>query len=137
MRVGTEMHDYLAPQWPLVAQVAQVTRTLTCKGQTSAEVVYLITDLDPTHAAPLRLLALVRGHWGIENPSHYVRDVSFQEDRSRLRSGNAPHLLATFRNLAISFIHRSGSSQICATRRSFSYHPEQTLALLCPQGGQQ
>jgi hypothetical protein len=73
----------------------------------------------------------------IENRSHYVRDVSFREDGSRLRSGNAPQLLAAFRNLAISLIHRSGTSQICATRRSFSYHPEQTLALLCSQGGQQ
>jgi predicted transposase YbfD/YdcC len=137
IRVSTEMNVYLAPDWPLVAQVAQVTRTVTCKGQTSTEVVYLITDLCPKQAAPLRLLSLVRGHWGIENRSHYVRDVSFQEDRSRLRSGNAPQLLAAFRNLAISLIHRSGASQISATRRSFSYHPEQTLALLCSQGGQQ
>lgn len=137
IRVSTEMNVYLAADWPLVAQVAQLTRTITCKGHTSTEVVYLITDLGPTQAAPLRLLSLVRGHWGIENRSHYVRDVSFQEDHCRLRSGNAPQLLAAFRNLAISFIHRSGTSQICATRRAFSYHPEQTLALLCSQGGQQ
>jgi len=137
IRVSTEMNGYLAADWPLVAQVAEVTRTVTRKGQTSTEVVYLITDLCPKQASPLRLLSLVRGHWGIENRSHYVRDVSFQEDRSRLRSGNAPQLLAAFRNLAISLIHRSGTSQICATRRSFSSHPEQTLALLCSQGGQQ
>jgi len=137
IRVSTEMNGYLAADWPLVAQVAQLTRTVTCKGQTSTEVVYLITDLCPKQAAPLRLLSLIRGHWRIENRSHYVRDVSFQEDRSRLRSGNAPQLLAAFRNLAISFIHRSGTSQISATRRSFSYHPEQPLALLCSRGGQQ
>jgi predicted transposase YbfD/YdcC len=137
IRVSTEMNAYLAPDWPQVAQVAEVTRSVTCKGQTSTEVVYLITDLCPQQASPLRLLSLVRGHWSIENGLHYVRDVSFQADRSRLRSGHAPQLLAAFRNLAISLIHRSGSSLISSTRRSFSYHPEQTLALLCSIGGQQ
>ena len=131
------MNGYLAPAWPLVAQVAQVTRTVTKKGVTSTEVVYLITDLSPQQASPLHLLTLVRGHWGIENRSHYVRDVSFQEDRSRLRSGNAPQILAALRNLAITLLHRSGTSQISSARRSFAYHPEQALALLCSKGGQQ
>jgi predicted transposase YbfD/YdcC len=137
IRVSTEMNAYLAPAWPLIAQVAEVTRTVTEQGETSTEVIYLITDLCPQQGSPLRLLCLVRGHWGIENRSHYVRDVSFQEDRSRLRTDNAPQLLAAFRNLAISLIHRCGSSQISATRRSFSYHPQQALALLCSKGGQQ
>jgi predicted transposase YbfD/YdcC len=136
-RVSTEMNAYLAPAWPLIAQVAEVTRTVTEQGETSTEVIYLITDLCPQQASPLRLLSLVRGHWGIENRSHYVRDVSFQEDRSRLRTDNAPQLLAAFRNLAISLIHRCGSSQISATRRSFSYHPQRALALICSKGGQQ
>src|SRR5438128_7109960 len=51
-----------------------------------------------------------------QNRSHYVRDVSFKEDRSHLRTGNAPQILAAFRNLAITLIHRLGSSQIAATR---------------------
>lgn len=137
IRTSQEMNRYLAPTWPLVAQVAEVTRTVTKKGETSTEVVYLITDLSPKEASPLRLLSLVRGHWGIENRSHYVRDVSFQEDRSRLRTANAPQMLAAFRNLAISLIHRCGSCQISATRRSFAYHPHRALALLCSKGGQQ
>src|SRR5438132_10773207 len=61
----------------------------------------LITNLSPKQASPLRLLALVRGHWGIENRSHSVRDVSFQEDRSRLCTGNAQEIMAAFRHLAI------------------------------------
>ncbi|TMD63821.1 MAG: hypothetical protein E6I91_12155 [Chloroflexi bacterium] len=73
----------------------------------------------------------------IENRSHYVRDVSFQEDRSRLRTTHAPQLLAACRNLAITLLHRLGLSQISSARRSFSYHPEQALALLCSTGGQQ
>lgn len=137
IRVSTELNRYLAPAWPLVAQVAQVTRIVTKKGETSTEIVYLITDLSPQQAPPLRLLALVRGHWGIENHSHYVRDVSFQEDRSRLCTKNAPQILAACRNLALTLLHRAGFSQISSARRSFSYHPEQALALLCPKGGQQ
>jgi predicted transposase YbfD/YdcC len=137
IRVSTELNTYLTPDWPLVAQVAELTRTVTKKGVTSTEVVYLITDLSPQQASPLHLLTLVRGHWGIENRSHYVRDVSFQEDRSRLRSGNAPQILAALRTVAITLLHRSGTAQISSARRFFAYHPEQALALLCPKGGQQ
>ena len=137
IRGSHELNTYLTPDWPLVAQVAELTRTVIKKGVTSTEVVYLITDLSPQQASPLHLLTLVRGHWGIENRSHYVRDVSFQEDRSRLRSGNAPHILAALRNVAITLLHRLGTSQISSARRSFAYHPEQALALLCPKGSQQ
>ncbi len=66
----------------------------------------------------------------IENSLHYVRDVIFAEDRSRIRTGHAPQLLAACRNLAITLIHRSGSSQIAAMRRSFSYHPRAAFNLL-------
>lgn len=67
--------------------VAELTRTVTIRktGKTTEEVVYLITALTPAEANPQRLLELVCGHWGIENSSHYVRDVTFAEDRSRLR----------------------------------------------------
>jgi predicted transposase YbfD/YdcC len=104
----------------------------------STEVVYLITTLPPAKASPERLLALNRGHWRIENGSHDVRDVSFGEDRSRLRTGNAPQIMAALRNLTITLIHRFGSSQIQATRRRFASCPQQALALLdFPTGGQQ
>jgi hypothetical protein len=76
---------------------------------------------------------LVRGHWGIENSSHYVRDVTFREDRSRLRSGQGPQIMAAFRNLAITLIHRQGSSQIAATRRHFASHPRLAFRLLLPR----
>src|SRR5438105_297454 len=73
-----------------------------------------------------------------QNRSHYVRDVTFGEDRSRLRTGHAPQILAALRNLAITLIHRLGSSHIRATRRHFASCPQDTLALLgFPTGGQQ
>jgi predicted transposase YbfD/YdcC len=138
IKVSTEMNAYLAATWPGIAQVAQLTRTVTKAGSTTTEVVYLITTLTPRKASPERLLELNRGHWRIENGCHYVRDVSFGEDRSRLRTGNAPQILAAFRNLAITLIHRYGSCHIKATRRHFASCPREALALLISStGGQQ
>jgi len=138
IKVSTEMNAHLAPCWPFVAQVAQLTRTVTKASQTTSEVVYLITTLAPSKASPERLLDLNRGHWSIENRSQYVRDVTFGEDRSRLRTGNAPQIMAAFRNLAITLIHRFGSSHIRATRCHFASCPQEALALLgFPKGGQQ
>lgn len=136
IKVTSALCDYLQQDWPGVAQVAQLTRTVTTKktGETSIEIVYLITTLSREQASPQRLLELVRGHWCIENRSHDVRDVTFLEDRSRLRTGNAPQILAALRNLVITLIHRHGSSQIAATRRSLSCHPDRAFAwLLGPQ----
>ncbi|MGH2479252.1 MAG: ISAs1 family transposase [Ktedonobacteraceae bacterium] len=138
IKVTTEMKTYLAPGWPSIAQVAQLRRSVTKADKITTEVVYLITTLSPAKASPQRLLDLVRGHWNIENRLHYVRDVSFREDRSRLRTGNAPQIMAALRNLAITLIHRSGSSQIAATRHHFASCPHEALALLLSRkGGQQ
>ncbi len=137
IRVSNEMHAYLAPAWPFVAQVAQLTRTVTKAGQTTSEVVYLITTLSASKASPDRLLDKSRGHGSIENRSHSVREVSFKEDRSRLRKGLAPQILAAFRNLAITLIHRLGSSHIAATRCHFASCPHEALALLSQKRGGQ
>ena len=138
IKVSAEMNGYLAATWPYLGQVAQLTRAVTKAGDTTTEVVYLITTLTAHQASPARLLALNRGHWSIENRSHYVRDVTFGEDRSRLRSGHAPQILAACRNLAITLIHRFGSSHITATRHHFASCPLEALALLTSsKGGQQ
>lgn len=133
IRVSTEMNAYLV-DWPLLQQVAELRRTVTVRktGKTSEEVVYLITPLTPQEAGPARLIEIVRGHWSIENSSHYVRDVTFGEDRSRLCTGHTPQIMAAFRNLAITLIHRQGSSQIVGTRRHFASHPRSAFALLLP-----
>ena len=114
IRVSADLSAYLAAHspWPGIAQVAQLTRVVTTKDATRRETVYLITTLTPAQASPERLLTLIRGHWRIENSLHYVRDVTFGEDRSRLRTGHAPQLLAALRNLVITLIHRSGSREI-------------------------
>ena len=91
----------LAPAWVEfegAAQVAQLRRTVTKNGKKTVEVVYLITsDRD---AGPATLAAWVRGHWEIENRLHWVRDVTYQEDKSLVRTGNAPRVMVTLRSLA-------------------------------------
>ena len=86
----------LAPAWigfEGAAQVAQLRRTVTKNGKKTVEVVYLITsDRD---ANPVTLAAWVRSHWEIENRLHWVRDVTYQEDKSLVRTGNAPRVMAT------------------------------------------
>ena len=104
--VSDEIVPYLA--WPGLAQVARLERRRTIRGKQTVEIVYLVTSLPPSQAGPERLLALSRDHWAIENKLHYVRDVTFQEDRCRVRAG--ARSLAALRNLAIALIRRAGLS---------------------------
>jgi hypothetical protein len=78
------------------------------------------------------MLRLVRGHWSIENGLHWVRDVTFDEDRSQVRTGSLPRVLATLRNLAISAIRYATSRtvNIAAATRQLARQPDRTLDLL-------
>ena len=121
----------LAPAWiefDGAAQVAQLRRTVTKKGKKTVEVVYLITS-DRT-ADPATLAAWVRGHWEIENRLHWVRDVTYQEDKSLVRTGNAPRVMASLRSLSISLLRLDGHANIAAANRHHARDPQLTLKLL-------
>jgi predicted transposase YbfD/YdcC len=121
----------LAPAWigfDGAAQVAQLRRTVTKNGKKTVEVVYLITsDRD---ADPATLAAWVRSHWEIENRLHWVRDVTYQEDKSLVRTGNAPRVMASLRSLAISLLRLDGQTNIAAANRHHARDPQRTLQLL-------
>lgn len=72
----------------------------------------------------------MRGHWGIENRAHYVRDVTYDEDRSQLRTGSAPQVMATMRNTAISLLRLAGWTNIKQATEKLSRRLDQLLALL-------
>ena len=91
----------LGQKWAGMKQAFEIARERTIEGVTTVEVVHGITSLSEQEADAARLLGLTRGHWGIENGLHYVRDVTMGEDASRVRSGNAPQVLAALRNLVI------------------------------------
>lgn len=116
-------------QWPHLAQVAQLTSWRTERGETTQETHYLITSLPPEQAGPKRLLELSRGHWGIENRLHWVRDVTFDEDRCQVRSGAAPQVMSALRNLVIGVLRCDGASNIAAALRTHAAHPHRALAL--------
>jgi len=121
----------LAPAWiefASAAQVAQVRRTVTKKGKKTVEVVYLITSA--RDASPAALAAWIRGHWEIENKLHWVRDVTYQEDKSLVRTGNAPRVMASLRSLAIGLLRLDGHSNIAAANRHHARDPQRTLRLL-------
>jgi predicted transposase YbfD/YdcC len=89
-----------------------------------------ITSLTSQRAAPEAIAGHVRGHWGIENKLHYVRDVTFGEDGSRVRTGNAPHVMASLRNLAIAVLRADGWTNIAAGLRWASRDYANPLSLL-------
>jgi predicted transposase YbfD/YdcC len=118
--------------WPGMAQVFELGRHVITKktGKERVEVVYGVTSLRPERATPGRLLALVRGHWQIENKSHWVRDVTFDEDRSQVRCGNIPQIMAALRNTVIGLLWWAGETNIAAACRRFAAQPAQALALI-------
>ena len=121
------------PEWidfPGAAQVAQLRRTITANGSTTVEVVYLITSANHTAAPPQRLAAWVQGHWSIENRLHWVRDVTFAEDGSQVRTGQAPRVMATCRNLVIGMLRITGWDNIAAGLRHHARHPDHALKLV-------
>ncbi|MEV6761929.1 hypothetical protein AB0N16_15035 [Streptomyces sp. NPDC051105] len=81
------------------------------------ERVYLITSLHPGEATGSQLAAWIRGHWGLENLLHHVRDRTFREDDSKIRTGHLPRTMASLRNLAISVHRQDGHTNIAAALR--------------------
>jgi predicted transposase YbfD/YdcC len=118
--------------FPFCGQVACIERhTENLKtGKIRSETAYLITSLSPRKASPEQLLDLNRGHWNIENKSHYVRDVTFDEDRSQIRTKTGPRMMAILRNLAISLLRLADYTNIAAAVRHMAAKPHLALQLI-------
>ena len=83
----------------------------------------LVTDLTSHQASPERLGRLARSQWTIENRLHFVRDTTFREDASKIRTGHGPENMATLRNLAINTVRTAGHQNVAAGLRHASYEP--------------
>jgi len=118
--------------WPYVCQVLRIEREVTHKksGKHHFEVSYGLTSQASAQADASCLLSQVRGHWSIENKSHYVRDVTFSEDASLIRTGSGPQVMAALRNAVIGLMHRAGVSNIAAACRRHAAKPWEALELL-------
>lgn len=128
--VSTQLNDYL--DWPYVAQVFRIERLVwheRYQGRTR-QIVYGLTSLLPQEASPKRLLTLNRDYWGIETGLHYRRDVTLQEDTTRLTLGNAGHNMAILNNIVVGLCLRNGFDNLARARRLFCARPEEALNLI-------
>jgi len=117
LKATTALNGYL--DWPGVAQVGQIESVVEQDGEVSQETRYFITSAPRELANAGVLLTWARGHWSIENRSHYVRDVTLGEDASRIRKGGGPQIMAALRNAAIGFLRATGATNIAeAIRRN-------------------
>jgi predicted transposase YbfD/YdcC len=119
-----EVVSFAGLDFPYARQVARITRyrTVQATGKRSRETVYVITDLSSGQADPQRIGEIVQCEWGIENKIHYVRDVTFGEDASRIRTDHGPQNMATLRSVAMNFLRRMGGS-IADARRQLTLAP--------------
>ena len=89
----------------------------------------MLTLTSAAGADPVTLAAWVQGHWHIENRLHWVRDVTYSEDRSLVRTGNAPRVMASLRSLAIGLLRLAGHTNIAEANRHHARDPHRTLNL--------
>ena len=122
--------------WSSVRQVFRITRQRTTRdretGQrkTTTKVAYGITDLTRDQADAERLLEYNRAHWGIENKTHYTRDVTFGEDAHQAKSRFGAHLMAAARNTATALCRLYGYVNVAEARRDFAWNPQLLFSML-------
>ncbi|WP_034937886.1 ISAs1 family transposase [Gloeocapsa sp. PCC 73106] len=116
--------DY--PDWCDISTIIRVTRQRRCRERSCEETCYYISDLEESAQS---FAQRIRGYWGVENCVHYVRDVTFGEDNSRIRTGSLPNLWAITRNLAINLDREAGFTNMAQAKRLCSYGFKHILAL--------
>jgi predicted transposase YbfD/YdcC len=124
------LNGYLT--WPAVGQVLRRTcqRVSLTTGVIEEEISYGVTSLPPHAASAAQVEALWRGHWTIENRVHRVRDVTWGEDASQVRTGHAPQALAALRNGLLSLLRACGWSQIADATRHYGAFAQRAIQLL-------
>jgi predicted transposase YbfD/YdcC len=128
LRTLTVLNDYL--DWPGVGQVFWLRRERAQGGKTTVEDVYGVTSLTREAADAGHLLELLRGHWGIENGLHYVRDVTLAEDGCRVRKGAAPTTLAGLRSAALVLVRQLNLASIAEASRACAFRPKLAIRLV-------
>lgn len=117
--------------FPHAVQAIEIKRRRvnTKTGKVQTKTVYAVTSLTPGQAGPAHLAELVQGHWSVE-ALHHVRDVTYAEDASKIRTGSAPRAMATPRNLAIALMRQAGWTNIAAAADHYRSRPDHATALL-------
>lgn len=127
LRSSPRLREYL--DWPGVGQVCVLERVRRIGDQEQRETVFAITSLTPEEASASRLLELARGHWGIENELHWVKDVVLGEDACRVRTNDGPQILSGLRNAALRLLHRNGLGKVASALRHLAAFPLKAVQL--------
>ncbi len=126
----------ISSEWLGLARLVKVERLGTRSGKPYHQIAYYISSLNLNAT---QFAQGIRGHWGIENRLHWVKDVVLEEDSSRMRLGNAPANLSIIRSLAISFagalraiaiLRSNGYSSITTAIRMIAHNLEQMFRLI-------
>jgi hypothetical protein len=128
LQASTRLAAY--SDWPHLAQVCRLVRSTRRGGVEATEIDYAITSVPRDQADAAQLLAWWRGHWSIENRSHYVRDVTLDEDACQIRKGDAPQILAALRNAIVSLLRLEGHANIAAALRNCAWKTRRVLTML-------
>jgi predicted transposase YbfD/YdcC len=117
--------------FPHAAQALRITRRTRplSGGKWRTITVYAVTSLAFGQATPAELAEWIRGHWQIE-ALHHIRDVTYAEDASQVRTRSGPHVMATLRNLAITLLRQAGHANIAAACRHYARSAARPLAIL-------
>jgi predicted transposase YbfD/YdcC len=110
--------------------VCLLERVRRSRGKETTETVCAVTSLGAERASAKRLLAISRGHWHIENRVHWVRDLSLGEDTCRVRTGEAPEILAAIRNAGLRLLRSSRLTNVAAALRRHAAKPQEALRLV-------
>ena len=120
-------------EWPHLQQGLCLERRVIelRTGEITSQRVYGLTSLTPDQLALSALLSRWRGHWAIENRLHWVKDVLLKEDASRVRTGQAPFILAVLRNAVVSCLRALGFDSISQGRRHLALNFHEAIAFIC------
>jgi predicted transposase YbfD/YdcC len=114
----TDVPERIDPlqKWEKLTSIGMVESVRVVNGKTSVETRYFISSL---WNDAKKLAEAIRSHWSIENSLHWVLDVAFQEDNSRIRKDNAPANFAVLRHIAINIIGQNKSRKLSVRSKRF------------------
>ena len=129
-RIETSLMLVGYEDWPRLEQVCCVLSRRTLNGKTQSENRYYITSLSAERWGAEALLKLIREHWDVENGLHYVRDVTFEEDLCRVRTGSGPCVFTSVRNVAITLLRNADHDNIAAAVEDLQCYPPSAVRLI-------
>jgi predicted transposase YbfD/YdcC len=117
------------PRFPGLKALVRTTTRTERRGKVTEETRYFLSS---AALSPERAAEAIRGHWGIES-MHWVLDVIFKEDQSRLRKGHGAQNMALVRRLAFNIVRAGrGKRSIKTTRKAAGWNPSVLAQLIAP-----